>query len=183
MSVHHHKTAKGRWDAIIEDFGHPGNPNDNTPEGVARPEPDSTLGEDVDSNTNAPAQSYGAGPELLMGEEDDRSLKVEEEEIAGNDASVERDMGPRVELQNLGVSPLATHEDTGSLPLPSPSPSPTPEAASTQCSPVVNTGTSATPDSDSDNDAEEAFCTETPGAEDEHALGRAGLEGRLVKED
>jgi hypothetical protein len=39
------------------------------------------------------------------------------------------------------------------------------------------------PDSDSDDDAEEAFCAETSGAEDEHALGRAGLEGRLVKED
>ena len=46
------KTAKARWDALNEEPGHPDNPNDNTPKGVARPEPDSMLGEDADSNTN-----------------------------------------------------------------------------------------------------------------------------------
>ena len=184
LSICHHTTAKAQWDTLIQKFGHPGNPNLNTPEGVAHPEPDLTPGEDANSNANVPMHSDGVGLDLLMEEEDDRSLKVEEEEIAGNDASVERDMGPRIELQNPGVSPLATHEDAGSSPSPSSSSSSplTPEAASTQCSLVVNPGTSATPDSDSDDDAKKAFRTETLGVEDEHALGRAGLYGRLVKE-
>src|SRR5260221_13548544 len=48
-------TAKTQWDALIEEFGHPGNPNDNTPEGVAPAELDSTPGEDANSNTDARA--------------------------------------------------------------------------------------------------------------------------------
>ena len=48
------QNSKARWDVLNEEFGHPGNPNDNTPEGVARPEPDSTPGEDADSNTRRP---------------------------------------------------------------------------------------------------------------------------------
>src|SRR5260221_10582783 len=78
-----------------------------------------------------------------MDEEYDCSIEVEEEVTARENASVEGDMGPRVELQYPGVSPLATHEDAGSSPSPSPSPSspptPVPEAASTQRSPAANT--------------------------------------------
>jgi len=183
LCICRHKTAKARWDALIKKFGHPGNPNVNTPEGVAPAEPDSTPGEDADSNTDARAHPYGAGSELTMDGKEDHSLKVEEEEIAGDNASVERDMGPRVELQDPRVSPLATQEEVGSLTPPSSPPPITPEAASTQRSPVVNTGTSATPEPDSDNEAEETFRAETSGAEDEEAFDRAGLEGRLVKED
>ena len=178
-----HKTAKARWDALIKEFGHPGNPNANTPEGVAHPEPDSTPGEDADSNTDARAHPDGAGSELTMDGKEDNSLEVEEEGTAGDNASVEGDIGPRVELQDPGVSPLATQEDVGLL-TPPPSPPPiTPEAASTQRSPVVNTGASATPEPDSDNEAEETFRAETSGAADEHALDWAGLDGRLVKEE
>jgi len=52
-----------------------------------------------------------------------------------------------------------------------------------QCSPVINTGALATPEPDSDNEAEETFCTETSGVEDEEAFDRARLEGQLVKEE
>ena len=88
-------------------------------------------------------------------------------------------MGSCIELQNPGVSPLATQVDAGS----SPPPPPTPGAASTQCSPVVNTGTPATPDTTRKTTTRpEAFRAEMSGVEDESALGRAGLDGRLVKE-
>src|SRR5260221_7988072 len=179
-----HKTAKARWDALIKKFGHPGNPNDNTPEGVAHPEPDSTPGEDANPNTDARVHLEGAGSQLSMDGKEGHSLEVEEEGIAGENASVEGDIGPRVELQDPGVSPLATQEDVGSLTPPSSPPSPTtPEAASTQRSPAANMGTSATPEPASDNAAEETFRAKTSGAEDEDALDRAGLEGRLVKEE
>ena len=59
----------------------------------------------------------------------------------------------------------------------------TQEAASTQHSSAANAGTSATPDKDSEEDTEETFCTETSGTEDGEALDRAGLDGRLVKEE
>jgi len=180
LATCHHETANALWDALAIEFGHSGNPNDNTPEGVAHVEPDSTRGEEAD--TNAPALLQGAGPEPLMDEEEHHSLEVEEEGIAGENASVGQDMGPRVELQHPGFSPLATQEEVGLLTPPSSPSPPTPEAASTQHSLVVNTGTSATPDSDSDNEAEEAFRTEMSGAEDEDAFGRAGLNGQLVKE-
>ncbi len=161
--------------------GQPGDPNANTPKGVAHAEQDSTQGEETASN--APAHLEGAGPEPSMDEKEDHSLEVEEEGIAGENASVERDIGPRVELQIPGVSPLATHEDIGLLTSPSPSSSPlTPEAASMQCSPVANTGTSATPDNDSAEDAEEAFRAKTSRAEDEEALDWAGLDDQPVKE-
>src|SRR5260221_3207566 len=141
LGLDDYPTAKTQWDAIIEEFGHPGNPNINTPEGVAHPEPDSTHGEDANPNTDARAHLEGAGSQVLMDEEDDCSLKVEEEGTARENASVEGDMGPRVELQDPGVSPLATHEDAGSSPSPSPSstPTPVPEAASTERSPAANT--------------------------------------------
>jgi len=184
LAVCRHKTAKAQWDALIKRFGHPGNPNVNTPEGVAPAEPDSTPGEDTTTNPYAPAHLEGVGLDPSMDGKEDHTLEVEEEGIAGENASVERDIGPCVKLQIPGVSPLATHEDIGLLTSPSPSSSPlTPEAASMQCSPVANTGTSATPNNDSAEDAEEAFHAETSGAEDEEAFDRAGLEGRLVKED
>src|SRR5712691_3315723 len=141
-----HKTAKARWDALIKRFGHPGNPNDNTPEGVAHQEPDSMPGEDAITNPYAPAHLEGVGPELSMDGKEDQSLEVEEG-IAGENASIEGDIGPRVELQYPGVSPFAMQEDVGSLTPPSPPPTPTtPEAASTQHSPAVNSGTPAIPE-------------------------------------
>src|SRR5260221_13204809 len=168
----------------MKKFGHPGNPNDNTPKGVAHQEPDSMPGEDAITNPYAPAHLEGAGPELSMDGKEDHSLEVEEEGIAGENASLEGDIGPHVELQDPGVSPLATQEDVGPLTPPSSPPSPiTPEAASTQCSPAANMGTSATPEPDLDNVAEETFHAETSGVEDEEAFDRAGLEGRLVKEE
>jgi len=181
LRICRHETAKARWDTLIKRFGHPGNPNVNTPKGVTPAEPDSTPGEDATTNLYAPAHLEGAGPELSMDGKEDHSLEVEEEGITEN-ASIEWDIGPRVELQDPGVSPLAMQEDVRSLTPSSPSPI-TPEAASMQCSLVANTGTSATPNNDSAEDAEEAFRAETSGAEDEEAFDRAGLEGRLVKED
>src|SRR5260221_2071493 len=168
----------------MKKFGHPGNPNDNTPEGVDHQEPDSMPGEGAITNPYAPAHLEGAGPELSMDGKEDHSLEVEEEGIAGENASLEGDIGPPVEMQDPRVSPLATQEDVRSLTPPSSPPSPiTPEAASTQRSPATNMGTSATPEPASDNAAEETFRAKTSGAEDEDALDRAGLEGRLVKEE
>jgi len=122
-----------------------------TPEGVAHSEPDSTQEE---INLNAPAHLEGAGPEVLMEEEHDRSLKVEEDGTAGKTDSVEGDMGPRVGLREPGVSRLATQEDAGSLTLPSPTPPTSPEATSTQRSPAANTGTPDIPVPDHGADLE-----------------------------
>ena len=55
-------------------------------------------GEDAITNPYAPAHLEGAGPELSMDGKEDHSLEVEEEGIAGENASVEGDTGPRVEL-------------------------------------------------------------------------------------
>jgi len=140
LRICRHETAKARWDALIKRFGHLGNPNVNTPEGVAPAELDSMPGEDANPDTDARAHLDGAGPELSMDGKEDHSLEVEEEGIAGENASVERDIGPRVELQDPGVSPLATQEEVGSLTPPSSPPPITPEAASTQRSPVTGTG-------------------------------------------
>ena len=189
-----HKTAKGRWDRLIEELGRPryedtdegltrevpaqttgakleatsgkpdateevarahddraepdlqtgqpGNPNANTPEGVAHGERDLMPGEDT--NPNVSAHLEGAEPEVLMGAEEDRSLEVKEDEAARKAASVKGDISPRVELQDPGVSCLATQENAGSLTMSS-SPLPTtPEAASTQRSLAVDTETPAT---------------------------------------
>jgi len=57
-------------------------------------------------NLNAPAHLEGAGPEVLMEEEHDRSLKVEEDGTVGKTVSVEGDMGPRVGLRELGSAAL-----------------------------------------------------------------------------
>ena len=161
-----HKTAKGRWEQLIEELGQPafadkpeaikegahthddrvepdlkegqlGDPNANTPEGVAHPEPDSTREE---TETNTPAHLEGAGPDALMEEEDNCLLEVEEDGAARKTVSVEGDISPRVELQDPGVSCLTTREDAGSLTLPSPTPPTTLEAASMQRSLAANTG-------------------------------------------
>jgi len=150
--------------------GQPGDPNANTPEGVARGEPDSMPGEDISPNAeqgesdtlkgvahtqtvdvepdltrgevadpmDARAHLEGAEPKFLMDMEGDWLL--EEEGTAGENASVEGDRDPRVELQEPGVSRLATPEEVEFLTSPSSSSSPPDsEAASTQHSPVVNT--------------------------------------------
>jgi len=160
-----HKTAKGRWEQLIEELsqpafadepdaidegahalndraeldlkeGQPGDLNANNPEGVTHLEPDSTREE----TPNAPMHPEGMGPEVLKDVEEDRLLKVEEDGATRKAASVKGDASPRVELQGPGVSCLTTQEDTGSLTLPSPIPPTTPEAASTQRSPAANTG-------------------------------------------
>ena len=116
---------------LIKQFRHLGNLNVNTPEGVTPTELDSTPGEDATTNLYTPMHLEGMGPELLMDGKEDHLLKVEEEGIARENASIEWDIGPCIELQIPGVSPLATHEDIGLLTLPSPSSSPlTPEATS-----------------------------------------------------
>ena len=140
-----HKTAKGRWDRLIEEFGQPDDPNANTPKGVAHPEPDLMLGEEAD--LNASAHLEGAEPEPLMDGEEDQSLDVDEDGAARKAASVEGDVSPRVELQDPGVSCLATQEVAGSLTISSSSPPPptTLEAASTQRSLAVDTETPAIP--------------------------------------
>ena len=181
LATHHHQTANVLWDALNEEFGHSGNPNDNTPTGVAHLELDSTQGEDANTNTNVRTHLEGAGPDLWMDEEEHHLLEVEEEGIAGENASVGQDVGPRIELQHPGFSPLATQEEVGSLAPPSPSPPPAPEAASMQRSPATNTDTSAIPEPDSDNEWE-TFRAETWSAEDDEALDWARLEVRPVEE-
>jgi len=120
------------------------NPNVYTPEGVAHTEPDSTPGEETDPNTDARAHLEGAGPEILL-----------EEGTIGENASVEEDRYPRVELLEPGVSRLATPEEVefltslSSSSSSSSSSSPTTfEAARMQHSPVVNAGMPAIPEPD-----------------------------------
>jgi hypothetical protein len=127
----------------------PGDPNVNTPKGVAHAELGSMPGEEVD--LDAPAHLGSAGPEALMDEEEDRLLKVEEDGAARKAVSVEGDIGPHVELQKPGVSYLATQENAGSLTLSSPPPI-TQEAASMQRLPAVNIGTPKTPERDRGTD-------------------------------
>ena len=121
--------------------GQPGGPNMHAPEGVAHSEPDSTW-EELDPN--APVHLRGMGPEVLL----------EVEGIAVQNASVEGDRDPLFDLQEPGVSHLATQEKARSLILPSPTPPTTPEAASTQRSPAANTGTPAIPVPDHSADLE-----------------------------
>jgi len=121
----------------------PGDLNVNTPEGVAHGEPDSMPGEDINPNPNAPVHLEGTGPEVML----------EEGGIAGEDASIEGDRDPLVELQEPGVSHLAMLEEDKFLIL-SPPPPITPEAASMQRSPAVNTRMSATPVQDHGADLE-----------------------------
>jgi len=123
--------------------GQPGDPNANTPKGVAHAGPDSTPGEEVDPIANLPMHLKGTGPEVML----------EEGGIAGENASVEGDRDPLVELQEPGVSHLATPEKayllTSSPPLPT-----TPEAASTQRSLAIDTEMPAIPVPDHGADLE-----------------------------
>jgi len=137
LCICHHETAKVRWDVLIKQFGHLGNPNINTPKGVAPMELDSTPGEDANPDMDTHAHLDSVGPELSMDRKEDHSLEVEEEGITRENASVEQDIGPCVKLQDPGVSPLAMQEEVRSLTLPSSPPPITPEAASTQRSPVT----------------------------------------------
>jgi len=131
LAVCHHKTAKVQWDALINKFGHPGNLNDTTPEGVAHPELDLMPRKDANSNTDTHAHPDGAESELMMDRKEDHLLEVEEKGIARKNASIKQDIGPHVKLQGPGVSPLATQENIRSLTPPSLPSSPiTPEAAS-----------------------------------------------------
>ena len=70
-------------------------------------------------------------------EPDDWLLQEMEERPAGKSTAIKEESGPRIELQEPGVSCLAT--------LPPSSPPTISEAALTQRSPVVNTGTPAIP--------------------------------------
>ena len=134
--------------------GQPGDPNMNTPEGVAHGEPDSMPGENINSNANTPVHLEGTGPEVLMDAEEDQPYVLEEDGIAWENASVEEDGDPRIELQKPAVSHLATQEKAGSLTLSSLPPPTTPEAASMQRSPAVNTGTLAISEPDHGADLE-----------------------------
>jgi len=131
--------------------GQLGDPNANTPEGVAHPEPDSMREE---TETNTPAHLEGMGPDALMEEEDDRLLEVEEDGAARKAASVEGDAGPHVELQDPGVSCLATQENARPHTLPSPMSPTTLEAASMQRSLAVDTEMPAIPVPDHGADLE-----------------------------
>ena len=51
------------------EFGQPGDPNANTPEGVAHAEPDSTPGEDTNPDANMPVYSEVTVPEVLLEED------------------------------------------------------------------------------------------------------------------
>jgi len=123
----------------------PGDPNANTPKGVTHPEPDSMPGEDINPNANAPVHLEGTGPEVML----------EEGGIAGENASVEEDRVPRIELQESGVSHLVTpEEDMFLTSSSSSSPPTTSEAARMQCSPAVSAGTPASPVPDHSADLE-----------------------------
>ena len=112
-------------------FGQPGDPTANIPEGVAHGEPDSIPGEDSHRNTNAPVHPVGTGPVVLL----------EEDGAARQNASIEGNEVPHVELQEPGVSHLTTPEEVKFLTSLSPSPHIILEAASAQSSPAVNTMT------------------------------------------
>ena len=222
-----HKMAKGRWKQLIEELSQPafedqpdaiegvtythhdhvepdlhtrqpGDLNVNTPEGVAHSEPDLMLGEEAD--LNASAHLEGAEPEPLMDTEEDRLLKVEEDGATGKAASVERDVGPCVELQDPGVSCLAMQEDARSLTLSSLPPPTTLEAASMQHLPAASTGTPNIPVPDHGADLEPQLPNEAmeypihqlpkqsqaptkvggllkslPGKELQHTIGHRGL--------
>jgi hypothetical protein len=66
-------------------------------------------GDDINPNANAPLHLESTEPEVLMDAEGDWSL---EEDGAGREnASVDEDEGPHVELQEPGISYLATSEE------------------------------------------------------------------------
>ena len=124
----------------------PGDLNANTPKGVAHPEPDLMPGEDIDPNVNAPVHLEGTGPGVLMDAEEDRPEDMlEEDGITRENASVKEDRVPHIELQESGVSHLATPEEDMFLTLSSSSPPTTSDAARAWRSLAVNTGTLAIP--------------------------------------
>jgi len=143
--------------------GQPGNPNANTPKGVTHTGPDSTPGEEVDPIANLPMHLEGTGPEVML-----------EGGIAGENASIEGDRDPLVELQEPRVSHLATLEKayllTSSPPLPT-----TPEAASTQCSLAVDTETPAilVPDHGVDLELQPHDALPLPNEATEHPIHQA----------
>jgi hypothetical protein len=114
-------------------------------------EPDWLSRGEPTPNPDTPVHLAGMGHEVLMGANEDKPVdwlleEMEEGETAGKTASVEGDKGPRVKLQEPGVSHLTMLEERELLtsflpPLPI-----TSEAARTQRLPVVNTGTPAIPD-------------------------------------
>ena len=111
-------------------FGQPGDPNANTLEEDTHVEPDSTPGEDTNPDANTPVHPEGMGPDVLLVEDG----------TAQENAGIEGDKDPHVELQEPGVSHPTTPEDNVLLILSSP-PHIIPEAASMQRSPVISTMT------------------------------------------
>jgi hypothetical protein len=73
------------------------------------PRPDLRDSQPGDPNVDARAHLEGAEPEDLLGPEGDWLVEVEEEGTAGMSA-VKKDMGPRIDLLDSGVSHLATLE-------------------------------------------------------------------------
>ena len=108
--------------------------------------------EEIDLNANAPVHPVGTWPDVLL----------EEDETVGENASIEGDEVPHVELQEPGVSRLTTPEVkflTSSSP---PSPHIIPGAASTHRSPAVNTTTPGIPEPDRRADLELPHDTPPP---------------------
>ena len=108
--------------------------------------------EEIDLNANAPGHPVGTWPDVLL----------EEDGTAGENASIEGDEVPHVELQEPGVSRLTTPEGnclTSSSP---PSPHIIPGAASTHRSPAVNTTTPGIPEPERRADLELPLDTPPP---------------------
>ena len=108
-------------------------------------EPDSTAGKETIPDANTCVHLESTEQEDLMNAKEDWVYKLEEG-TARENTSVEEDRDPCIELQEPGVSYLATQENTKPLTLSSLPPPITLEAARTQCLPAVNTGTLATPE-------------------------------------
>jgi hypothetical protein len=103
-----------------------GDPNANTPKGVAHTKLDPIPGEDINTNVNVPMHLEGMGPETWL----------KEGEIARGNIGVEGDGDPHIELQGPGVSHLATPGDDMFL-TSSPSPPNTLETARMQWTPAI----------------------------------------------
>jgi hypothetical protein len=106
--------------------------------------------EETDLNVNAPMHLEGIGPVILL----------EEDGAARQNASIEGDEVPHVELQEPRVSHLTTSEDNMFLILPS---QPIiPEAACTQSLPAVNTMMLGIPEPDCCTDLKLPHDTQPP---------------------
>jgi hypothetical protein len=120
-------------------------------------EPDWLLRGKPTPNPDTPVHLAGTGHEVLMGTNEDKPVnwlleEMEEGETAGKTASIKGDKGPRVKLQEPGVSHLTMLKErkllTSFLP-----PSPTiSKAVRTQRSPVVDTGMLAIPETEGSAD-------------------------------